>query len=221
MYNNSAPDGISREEAIGMYSDFLSDIARFKNAMARVLEEWPISCEQFLSNEKINRIAWLGQSSMCIDTGVPCVFRAGFSRMKQSRQDAANRAANEVLSKWIDLKTKPVGTFSLISCEDGSGGPEGMFCHRNKGVRSRVMSYIRYRVPRGYENGIPDVVPHQLMIQNLAPSYKAISLCILKNDLNLTGLGFSAPESAWYGSLKRIEIAARPGFVSRQLELAV
>lgn len=40
----------------------------------------------------------------------------------------------------------------------------------------------------------------------LAPSYKAIALCILKNDMNLTGLGLNIKKSQWYDALKLIEL---------------
>lgn len=43
----------------------------------------------------------------------------------------------------------------------------------------------------------------------LAPSYKAIAFAILKNDHSFSTLGFSPPQSEWYGHLKRIELAER------------
>ena len=100
MYDMSPPEGMSTDEAVEAYTDFLADVPRFESAMQRVIVEWPISCEQFLSNVSINRIAWLGQASMCIDTGVPCVFRRGFSRLSGGQQKAANNAAALVLSNW-------------------------------------------------------------------------------------------------------------------------
>jgi len=44
---------------------------------------------------------------------------------------------------------------------------------------------------------------------NLAPSYKAIALAILKNDHHLTSLGYSAPVSPWYNAIKKLEIESR------------
>lgn len=61
----------------------------------------------------------------------------------------------------------------------------------------------------GYPNDIPDEVPDVLMIKNLAPSYKAIALAILNNDLHLYSLGFSRPKSEFYNILKSIEIRNR------------
>lgn len=99
MYASDA--GHDPESATRLYAEFLRDIPRFERAMERVVKEWPISCEQFLSNDSINRIAWLGQSAMCIDTGIPRNFRAGFKLLSDSEQEAANAAAARMLSAWI------------------------------------------------------------------------------------------------------------------------
>lgn len=37
-----------------------------------------------------------------------------------------------------------------------------------------------------------------------APSYRAIALCILKNDIRLVGLGMSVNDSKWYYELKKM-----------------
>lgn len=98
MYSESDLD---RDEALEMYATFFRDIARFTAAMIRVTQEWPISCEQFLTNDSINRIAWLGQASMCMDTGVPRCFRAGFMLLSRDEQAAANQAAEDMLRHWL------------------------------------------------------------------------------------------------------------------------
>lgn len=89
------------ETAKAAYADFLRDIPRFNAAMSRVVKEWPVSCEHFLSNPNTNRIAWLGQAAMCIETGVPCVYRGGFNTMDIEERTAANAAADVVLQRWI------------------------------------------------------------------------------------------------------------------------
>jgi hypothetical protein len=83
------------------YAVFLRDTPRFEAALARVLAEWPVSCEQFLSNEDMNRIAWLGQASMCIATGVPACYRAGFKLLTDGEQATANATANHALLRWL------------------------------------------------------------------------------------------------------------------------
>jgi predicted phosphoadenosine phosphosulfate sulfurtransferase len=70
----------------------------------------------------------------------------------------------------------------------------------------RLREYICKWKNQGYSNGIPDEVPIVLMRNNLAPSYKAIALSILKNNHNLALLGFSGKKSIWYDVLKKEEL---------------
>lgn len=73
----------------------------------------------------------------------------------------------------------------------------------------RINQYIDKWKSMGYPADIPDEVPDSLMRLGLAPSYKAIAICLLKNDINLLGLGFSGVSSEWYSALKKIEIKER------------
>ena len=99
FYKTSADYNI--EESKALYAEFLGNIPRFECALERVLEEWPNSCEQFLSNDNINRVAWLGQASMCIETGTPSCFRGGFFLLSLAAQDRANKTAERYLTKWL------------------------------------------------------------------------------------------------------------------------
>jgi hypothetical protein len=99
MYETTC--ALSDDEAKDACASFLRDSERFKKGLRRVLTEWPISCEQFLSNESINRIAWLGQSAMCIETGIPSQFKGGFKRLSPAEQKTANALADRYLKLWI------------------------------------------------------------------------------------------------------------------------
>ena len=94
---------LEKEDAKLKYCEFLSDLVRFEKALIRVLNEWPISCEQFLSNPNMNRIAWLGQASMCIETGIPSIYRGGFKLLSDQKQKEADLMAEKYLK--IFLKT--------------------------------------------------------------------------------------------------------------------
>lgn len=99
MYETGA--GFDSETAQNNYAAFLSDLMQFEAALIRVLNEWPRSCEHFLSNDNTNRIAWLGQASMCIATGTPSIFRGGFKRLSPEQQRRANALAARYLATWI------------------------------------------------------------------------------------------------------------------------
>lgn len=110
FYEERAPSGMSKDEAERAYADFLRDDDRFRGALARVLSEWPNSCEHYLSNENMNRIAWLGQASACIATGLPSCFRGGFNRLTTAEQERANATALDALNTWLLARGEPTVT---------------------------------------------------------------------------------------------------------------
>ena len=83
-------------------------------------------------------------------------------------------------------------------------------------VHRKIDQYITEWEKRCYNKGIPDEAP--IGIEDKVPSYQKIALSLLKNDFNLTLLGFSPPKSKYYSILKRIEIDAR-SFKGKQLKL--
>ena len=71
-------------------------------------------------------------------------------------------------------------------------------------VTSKVTAYVATWESRCYPDGIPDEVSDKLANSGRVPSYKAIALAILKNDLNFGSLGFQGRYSEFYGMLKTI-----------------
>lgn len=111
FYETHPPrEGMSDEECRDAYASFLSDDDLFRTALERVITEWPNSCEHYLSNERMNRVAWLGQAAMCIETGVSRHYRGGFSRLPQDQQDIANATALEYLNRWLTSRGEPTLT---------------------------------------------------------------------------------------------------------------
>jgi len=92
---------MDQEQATAAYAEFLADLPRFEAALERVLAEWVRSCEHYLSNERMNRIAWLGQAAMCIATGVPAGFRGGYHHLTLDQQAAADEMALKYLNRWL------------------------------------------------------------------------------------------------------------------------
>lgn len=101
FYENKAPGGLSQNEAVKRYAEFLRDTPAFTSALARVITEWPNSCEHYLSNENMNRIAWLGQASACVALGLPSCFRGGFNLLTPEEQQTANQTALAALNEWL------------------------------------------------------------------------------------------------------------------------
>jgi len=93
--------GKTDDECKEMYRAFLSDDNAFKSALERVLSEWGNSCEHYLTNEAMNRIAWLGQASACIALGLPSRFRSGYFLLTDEQQKKADLIALEYLNSWL------------------------------------------------------------------------------------------------------------------------
>jgi len=94
-------EGMTAEECKIAYRDFLADHDRFRNAAYGVIENWEYSCEHYLTNFAMNRIAWIGQAAMCYETGVPSKFCSGFSLLTEEQKEQANSVALEVLNDWL------------------------------------------------------------------------------------------------------------------------
>ncbi len=94
-------DGMKQEECERFYADFLSDLARFESALNGVISNWPNSCQHYLTNASMNRIAWLGQASVCYESGIPSKYCGGFNLLSEAQQDAANRLALKYLNIWL------------------------------------------------------------------------------------------------------------------------
>jgi ParB-like chromosome segregation protein Spo0J len=95
-------EGMTAEQCEQAYADYLSNDNEFKNGLQGVLDYWINSCEHYLTNKAMNRIAWLGQAAVCYSTGVPSKYCAGFNRLTNEQQDKANEIALEYLNKWMD-----------------------------------------------------------------------------------------------------------------------
>jgi predicted phosphoadenosine phosphosulfate sulfurtransferase len=62
-----------------------------------------------------------------------------------------------------------------------------------KNATERVKEYERLWSNRCYSQGIPDEVPKKIAASGRAPSWRAVAVAILSNDLHLYQLGFARP----------------------------
>lgn len=101
FYSDDPPKGMTKPEAVEQYKLFLSDLSRFREGLEIVISQWKNSCEHYLSNANMNRIAWLGQAAACASMGLPASFRAGYNLLNPDQQRAADLLALEYLNKWL------------------------------------------------------------------------------------------------------------------------
>jgi ParB-like chromosome segregation protein Spo0J len=117
FYENRPKDSpLTDNECREQYAVFLRDIPRFEAAMTGVLQDWPNSTEHYLSNERMNRIAWLGQAAMCYATGIPARYSGGYQLLSEDEKLAANTAALTYLNKWLESRGEK--TFESLEAAD-------------------------------------------------------------------------------------------------------
>lgn len=69
--------------------------------MERVSLEWPISCENALTDMNINRKAWLGHAACALAINCPeDITRKAWRYLSDEQQINANAEAERVISKW-------------------------------------------------------------------------------------------------------------------------
>ncbi len=107
FYAERPPKSMTQEEGEAKYTEFLSDLHAFGLALETVTTEWKFSCEHYLTNERMNRIAWLGQASVAQALGIPSTCRGGYQRLTQQQKDSADALALKYLNQWLIANGKP------------------------------------------------------------------------------------------------------------------
>jgi hypothetical protein len=99
FYN--ACSGEKKKELLQKVVDLFSNPDLTQEYMNRVVTEWKYSCEHNLTNESLNRIAYIGQAACCIYAGIPCtVTMEGWSLLTKEQQNKADSIAEKVLNNW-------------------------------------------------------------------------------------------------------------------------
>jgi len=109
-------EGKTKTECRQLYADFLRDDERFRAGMQTVIETWKNSCEHYLTNAAMNRIAWMGQAAACVGASLPAEFRGGFNLLSESEQIHANELATEYINTWLTENERPT-----ITLEEAAG----------------------------------------------------------------------------------------------------
>ena len=81
--------------------DFTSDHKKYGRFMMRVINEWPISCENALTDYSINRKAWVGHAAVALAIGCPeDIVREAWGKLTDEQQLLANKEAERAIQAW-------------------------------------------------------------------------------------------------------------------------
>lgn len=99
----SKKEGLTDEQCKELFANLMRDDKRFRMALDGVTAEWQNSCEHYLTNRAMNRLAWLGQAAVCYAEGVPSSYSSAWSTLTVKEQERANATALEYLNRWLFL----------------------------------------------------------------------------------------------------------------------
>ena len=71
----------------------------FEQVANTAISEWKNSCEHYLTNKCMNRIAWLWQASVCYLTRVPNKYSSWWFLLDSETQDSSNEVALKAINK--------------------------------------------------------------------------------------------------------------------------
>lgn len=109
-------EGMTEEQCEREYFKLLTNEKLFSETLEKVITEWKFSCEHYLTNKSMNRIAWLGQAALCYAKGIPSTYRGGFNLLSPEQQDIANGIALKYLNKWMEKNNRlPVEAESALA----------------------------------------------------------------------------------------------------------
>ena len=100
-FYGTCKEGMKKEECEKTYADFLRDTDKFAETLIKLTSEWIHSCEHYLTNKAMNRIAWLGQASLAYALQIPSKFCGGFNLLTNEEQNTANETALKYLNIWL------------------------------------------------------------------------------------------------------------------------
>ncbi len=103
FFNEHPPVDMTSEDCQKTYAEFLKNIRLFKESAYGVIDNWKNSCEHNLTNPNMNRIAWIGQASVCYKYGIPSKFRGGYHLLTDKEKLNADLTALEVINYWLFL----------------------------------------------------------------------------------------------------------------------
>ena len=106
-FYETTKEGMTKEQCEIAYRDFLINLPKFEESLNFIIKEWKNSCEHYLTNSAMNRIAWLGQAALCYSENIPSTFRSGFNLLTENQQLAANEVALKYLNKWLVRNNRP------------------------------------------------------------------------------------------------------------------
>lgn len=114
FYNNVS--GKDKANMIEKVIELFTDPVLTRKYMSKVIKDWFFSCEQNLTNNGMNKIAYIGQAACCLYAGIPStVTMEAWSKVPNDYKVIADSIANDVLKEWEEFHTQ---VLIQVSCDN-------------------------------------------------------------------------------------------------------
>ncbi len=105
FYNNLS--GKDKDEKIKLCIEMFRSVDKTKEYMNKVINEWKYSCEHNLTNESMNKIAYIGQAACCLFADIPNgVTMEAWNMLDNVVQVRSDRLAQTVIDNWTLKQNK-------------------------------------------------------------------------------------------------------------------
>lgn len=105
FYDNCS--GEAKQEKINSAIRMFDSEQLTREYMMKVINEWKYSCEHNLTNNTINKIAYIGQAACCLYDKIPnTITMEAWSKIKKENRKRADQIALEVLNIWKNRNKK-------------------------------------------------------------------------------------------------------------------
>jgi hypothetical protein len=106
---------VNKKEQLERAASFTGDHKAYGENMLRVVSEWPISCENALTDESLNQRAWVGHAACALAIGCPeDITREAWGLLSDEQRILANREADRAIRVWRNNYAKSRGLRSSL-----------------------------------------------------------------------------------------------------------
>lgn len=96
-----------RKKALQSAIEFTGNAMLYGEYMRRVVLEWPISCENALTDVNLSRKAWLGHAAVSLALNIPeDITREAWGFLSDEQRTLANAEARRAIEHWTERHLK-------------------------------------------------------------------------------------------------------------------
>jgi hypothetical protein len=100
----------NKKEWVQRAIEFTGNHNLYGSYMMRVIQEWPISCENALTDSSLNRRAWVGHAAVALALQCPeDIVREAWKHLSYEQQLLANKEADGAIAAWEQSYIKDKG----------------------------------------------------------------------------------------------------------------